>query len=81
MQTSTIFPILFSRVRGESIGKYIQRRRLCEAKRLLAETDNSVRKIAEAVGFPDNSYFAACSKETGVTPLTFRASERKNADK
>ncbi|UKI19932.1 MAG: AraC family transcriptional regulator [Oscillospiraceae bacterium] len=73
---------LFSRVRGESIGKYIQRRRLCEAKRLLAETDNSVRKIAEAVGFPDNSYFCRVfKKETGVTPLTFRAGERKNADK
>ena len=73
---------LFSRVRGESIGKYIQRRRLCEAKRLLAETDNSVRKIAEAVGFPDNSYFCRVfKKETGVTPLTFRADERKNADK
>ena len=67
---------------GESIGKYIQRRRLCEAKRLLAETDNSVRKIAEAVGFPDNSYFCRVfKKETGVTPLTFRAGERKNADK
>lgn len=73
---------LFSRVRGESVGKYIQRRRLCEAKRLLSETDNSVREVAEAVGFPDISYFCRVfKKETGVTPLTFRSGEKEAAKK
>lgn len=68
---------LFTRVRGESIGKYIQRRRLSEAKRLLTETPLSVREIAEAVGFPDISYFCRVfKKEAGVTPLAYRAVEK-----
>ena len=69
---------LFSRVRGESVGKYIQRRRLSEAKRLLIETGLSVREIAEAVGFSDFSYFCRVfKKEVGATPLTYRASKKK----
>lgn len=69
---------LFSRVRGESVGKYIQNRRLCEAKRLLGETTLSVREIAERVGFPDISYFCRVfKKEVGQTPLTYRAAARE----
>lgn len=71
----------FSRLRGESIGKYIQKRRLCEAKRLLSETDISVRRVAEVVGIPDISYFCRIfKKETGVTPLTFRSGGKKAAE-
>ena len=68
---------LFSRVRGESVGKYIQKRRLDEARRLLTGTALSVREVAEAVGFPDISYFCRVfKKEVGVTPLTYRAGEK-----
>lgn len=43
------------------------------AKDLLLTTDESIRTIAQAVGFPDQNYFTKVfTRETGCTPSAFR---------
>lgn len=60
---------------GQSTKQYIQNRRIEEAKRLLRYTDLPVSNIADRLGFDTASYFVrAFSRQTGTTPLQFRAS-------
>lgn len=60
---------------GQSTKQYIQSRRIEEAKRLLRYTDLPVSDIADRLGFDTASYFVrAFSRQTGTTPLQFRAS-------
>ncbi len=45
---------------------------ILETKRLLVQTDRSVNKIAETLGYEDNSYFSRLfKKHCGETPLSF----------
>ncbi len=45
---------------------------ILEAKRLLVQTDWSVNKVAETLGYDDNSYFSRLfKKHGGDTPLSF----------
>ena len=60
---------------GQSTKQYIQSRRIEEAKRLLRYTDLPVSDIADRLGFDTASYFIrAFSRQTGTTPLQYRAS-------
>lgn len=53
--------------------QYIYRRRIGEAQSLLITTDDSVTKIAGAVGFGDSSYFSVqFRKYVGMTPSEYR---------
>ncbi len=58
---------------GWTITEYVQRKRVLEAKRLLATTDCMLQEIALKVGISDPSYFSAVFKRhTGMTPTRFR---------
>mgnify|MGYP001482656827 CR=1 FL=1 len=64
---------LFKRKTGESLIQYVQRVRIREAKRLLEQTDLSVVKIGEMVGFANANYFFKIFKRwTGLTPNDYR---------
>jgi AraC-like DNA-binding protein len=53
--------------------QYILNRRLIESQRLLLETDLSIKEIAYAVGFENESYFSEFfSKKVGISALKFR---------
>jgi len=42
---------------GRTVGQWITERRMREARRLLADTDHSIREIAVRVGYLDPGYF------------------------
>jgi AraC family transcriptional activator of pobA len=58
---------------GFSTSDYLKQRILLEAKRLLYNSDQSVKEIAHALGFEDPSYFNRFfRKNTELTPGDFR---------
>lgn len=63
---------------GESIGAYIQTKRIHVAKQLLIGSKESVYNISAKVGIPDYNYFIKVfKKKLGMTPSTF---QRRNLD-
>lgn len=55
------------------ISKYILRRRMHKAKKLLKTTDQTIPEIAYQVGFTDYNYFSRVYKKTyGKSPGTYR---------
>jgi AraC-like DNA-binding protein len=64
---------LFKEEVGMSPIQYLIKCRIDEAKRLLNETDHSVREIAMRVGYPNANYFNLLfSKIAGISPGKFR---------
>lgn len=64
---------LFAVKTGSTISEYINKCRIEEAKRLLADPNCSVTQIAADVGFDTVSYFStAFSKSTGMSPIAWR---------
>ena len=64
---------IFKRERGMSYKNYIIEKRLTLAKKLLAETDSSIRDVSLMVGYDNYSYFTRLFKKSyGVTPAEFR---------
>ncbi|CDN42711.1 AraC family transcriptional regulator [Paenibacillus sp. P22] len=60
---------------GMPPAKYISRKRMDMARKLLASTSLSIKDVAERTGYPDTHYFAKCfRKETGLSPTEFRSS-------
>ena len=68
-----ILEIRFRKLLGSTILQEIRKVRIERSKRLLLETDYSIEKIAETVGFATGSYFVQffCNT-TGMTPAKFR---------
>ena len=68
----------FKRSTGETPHGFVRLRKLEHAKRLLAETDWDVRRVARAVGYPSASHFAAVFRQEkrGVTPAAYRQAIR-----
>ncbi len=63
---------------GKSTKKYIQHRRIEEAKRLLRYTSLPIANIAEKLNFDTASYFVrAFSKAECMTPLQFRQQQNR----
>jgi len=67
----------FSKLIRQSSGKlpmeHIRRRVIIEAKTLLRTTDMSIREIADALNFPNDSYFCRYFKlETALSPSEYR---------
>ncbi|MDU0070753.1 MULTISPECIES: helix-turn-helix domain-containing protein [Bacillus] len=76
-QTIHLNPIylsqLFKKETGLSLGKYIQKEKIKEAKKLLVQSDASIAEISSLLHFSDQSYFAnAFKKHTGLTPSQYR---------
>lgn len=60
---------------GENVGNYIKSRILLEAKRLLTNTDHTVKEIAELLGYDDPAYFTRFfTANVGMTAGDFRKS-------
>jgi AraC-like DNA-binding protein len=67
---------LFKRYLGESIGAFIQHRRLAEAKRLLSSSPLCIKQVAAAVGFHDPLYFSRLFKQReGISPSQYQQEE------
>lgn len=64
---------LFKSFTGQTPYDYLIRYRINASKRLLKETDNSVKDIALMVGFNDvKNFIKAFKKLTGTTPLNYK---------
>lgn len=67
---------MFKEEIGVSPIKYLTQKRIEESKRLLRETDLSVSKIAETVGYTDSIYFSQFfKKQTGYSPNEYRSAQ------
>jgi AraC family transcriptional regulator len=63
----------FKQSTGETPHAFVRLRKLEHAKRLLAETDWDVRRVARAVGYRNGSHFAAVFRDkSGVAPAAYR---------
>jgi AraC family transcriptional regulator len=64
---------IFRKATGETIGRYVARHRIAEAKVLLRTTGLPLKRIAHQVGFSDAANFSnGFSRAVGVTPLEYR---------
>ena len=64
---------IFKKEAGMGIAKYINRRRMHRAKKLLKTSEMTIPEIAEAVGFTDYNYFSRVYKKTyGKSPRYYR---------
>lgn len=71
----------FKEMVGMTPIRYLNFRRIEEAKRLLAATNHSIAKISDHLGFSNQSYFAHRFKdETGVSPSVYRKQARERTD-
>lgn len=75
-------PFYFSKLFREEAGitfiDYLTRLRIKEAKRLLLETDHSLKRICFEVGYRDPNYFSRVFKKTiGMSPSDFRRKHTK----
>lgn len=65
---------VFKQSAGESITKYIMRKRIEKSMELFDTTDLKVYEVAEMVGMPDAHYFGTCFKKyTGKTVNEFKS--------
>ena len=71
----SLFSLLFKQYTGFNFVNYLQKLRLDEAKRLLAETDWRVNEIGRRVGFSDDKHFLKVFKASeGLSPTEYRKS-------
>ena len=66
----------FRKVTGSTPISFLRRERINQAKRRLTESADSMKQIAEQVGYSDQFYFSRDFKRlTGVSPSEFRKRE------
>jgi AraC-like DNA-binding protein len=64
---------------GITIMEYVMKKRMEKARRLLANSDLSIREVAEECGFSDNEYFSRCFKDShGVSPTVWKKSQKSD---
>ena len=67
------FSNIFKRETGENFTDYLTKYRMEEAKRLLRDTGNTIREIAEQTGYTDTRYFSKLFKKVvGIKPSEYR---------
>ncbi|MGN0372720.1 MAG: helix-turn-helix domain-containing protein [Enterocloster sp.] len=70
------FSSVFKKKAGCNFVSYLTKTRIEKSKQLLLETDLTVQKIAEKVGYYSNSFFIrAFKKQENITPLEYRKSK------
>ena len=63
---------------GFTLHEYLLHRRVEEARRRLAETEDDITTLAHELGFSSSQYFATVfRRETGTTPGAYRGKHRK----
>ena len=68
----------FKKETGETIGRYIMKAKLQEAKLLLAYSNRSLPAISNFLFFSSQSHFQNLfKKEFGITPLEYRRKHYK----
>ena len=69
----------FKKEFGITITEYVLKKRMEKARRLLLNSELSIREIAEDCGFVENDYFSRCFKSFhGLSPQIWRKNERQN---
>ncbi len=77
MSTSSVFKIIKKNA-NISPSHLIVKRRIAQARELLANNDLSITKIADSVGIHDYNYFSRVFKrETGYSPTNYRKLNKK----
>lgn len=77
-KSRSAFMMQFKAETGETIGRYIVRTKLREAKQLLAYSDRTLVEISNFFYFSSQSYFQNLfKKEFGITPLEYRKKHRR----
>lgn len=75
--SSSYANLKFTQKCGCSIFEYISKCRILEAKRLLSETDESVTRIAEMVGYnTKTNFYLAFKRSEGISPMEYRKNNR-----
>jgi YesN/AraC family two-component response regulator len=68
-------PRLFKKYTNQTIKEYVIQLKLNEAKKLLMDTNDSIKEIAKILCFEDTHYFMRLfKKKMGITPTEFRNS-------
>ena len=68
---------IFRDIVGVTPVEYINRQKINAAKKLLIETNYSIKAIAFELGFENNTYFYIMFKsKTGLTPMDYRQKQR-----
>ena len=71
--SSYYFSKLFKQETGENYVEYLNKVRIGNAKKMLSDSDASIKEICYSVGFSDPNYFSrAFKKYEGVTPSEFK---------
>lgn len=77
-KSRSVFMEQFKKETGETIGQYITKAKLEEAKLLLAYSDKSLPAISNTLYFSSQSYFQNLfKKQYGLTPLEYRKQHHK----
>lgn len=77
--SSYYFSKIFKEETGENFIEYLTGLRMEEAKRLLEESDLSIKEVCSEVGYSDPNYFSRNFKKyAGVTPTEAREQRRSN---
>jgi two-component system response regulator YesN len=72
----TYLSTIFKKETGEGFVNYVTKRRISQAKLLLANTDLKISEIAARVGYDDPNYFTTIFRKfTGCSPIQFRKGE------
>lgn len=72
---ASYFSRLFKKETGETFIEYVNRMKVDRAKELLDQTNLSVAKIGETLGYDNHSYFIKLFKTVaGITPQEYRGS-------
>lgn len=72
---------IFKENTGTSPGRYLFDCRMRAAKKLLCDTDLSVKDIAEKVGYPDPQHFSKSFKQaTSLSPAQYRSAQSHNTN-
>lgn len=67
------FSRFFKQQTGEGFVEYLEKIRLKKAKRLLAESNESIKSIANQIGYTNpNSFTRLFKKAEGITPGNYR---------
>ena len=67
------FSRTFKQITGFTFIEYLNGVRIKEAQKLLRKTNLSIGKIAESVGYQNNTHFGRLFKKaTGISPLAYR---------